>query len=61
MVVGVKLGTNTIEVSTPRQLFTPLTPSDFEVTPDGHRFLVAMPDPTPRPLNVVVNWPALMK
>jgi hypothetical protein len=32
-----------------------------EVAPDGQRFLVNVPDPTPHPLNVIVNWPALLK
>jgi Tol biopolymer transport system component len=61
MGVSVKRGTDSIEVSAPRALFALPPDSTFEVAPDGQRFLVNVPDPTPHPLNVIVNWPALLK
>jgi hypothetical protein len=61
MVVNVTLGSDTIAASAPRELFTIPSESFFEVAPDGQRFLVNVPDPTPHPLTVIVNWPSLMK
>jgi Tol biopolymer transport system component len=61
MVVNLTLGSDTVEASEPRTLFTIPPESFFEVAPDGRHFLVPMPDPAPHPLNVIVNWPALMK
>jgi hypothetical protein len=61
MVVNVTLGSDTVVASTPRELFTIPPESFFEVAPDGQRFLVNVPDPTPHPLTVIVNWPSLMK
>ena len=66
MAVALKVGADSIEPSAPRELF-PLPAVDtgvspYEVAPDGKRFLVrATPDQTPRPLTVIVNWPALLK
>ena len=62
MVVSLTLGPDSVNASVPRELFAlPPLLSFFEVTPDGQRFLVRMPDPTPHPLNVIVNWPSLLK
>jgi Tol biopolymer transport system component len=67
MAVSLKLGADSVEPSAPRELFalpprySLVFPTSFQVTPDGQRFLVLVPDPTPRPLTVLVNWPALMK
>jgi hypothetical protein len=66
MAVSLKLGADSVEPFAPRELFAlsprySLVPTSFQVTPDGQRFLVPVPDPTPRPLTVLVNWPALMK
>ena len=61
MAVNLKLGLDSVEASAPRELFTLPSQSVFEVAPDGQRFLVNVPDPTPRPLTVIVNGPALMK
>jgi hypothetical protein len=61
MSVDLTLGTDSIEASPPRQLFSLPPRSVFEVAPDGQRFLVAVPDQTPRPLTVIVNFPSLMK
>jgi hypothetical protein len=61
MAVNLNLGPDSVEASTPRELFTLPPQSNFEVSPDGARFLVNVPDPTPRPLTVIVNWPALLK
>ena len=61
MVVNLKVGADSVEASAPRELFALPPRSIFEVTPDGQRFLVRVPDPTPRALTVMVNWPALLK
>jgi hypothetical protein len=61
MAVDLKFGPDTVEVSEPLTLFAIPPESFFEVAPDGKRFLVSMPDPTPHLLNVIVNWPALLK
>ena len=70
MAMSLKLGADSVEASAPRELFAfsprysllPALPlSNFQVAPDGQRFLVSVPDPTPRPLTVIVNWPALLK
>jgi hypothetical protein len=67
MVANVRLGIDSVESSTPRALFS--LPADytawspFQVTGDGQRFLVrATPEQQPsEPLNVIVNWPALLR
>src|SRR5262245_52182321 len=46
------------EMLTGRAAFSGSTVSD---APDGQRFLVNVPNPTPHPLNVIVNWPSLLK
>ncbi len=66
MVVSVKLGADSVEPSTPRELF-PLPAVDtgqspYDTAPDGQRFLVrAAPGEAGQPLTVIVNWPALLK
>jgi hypothetical protein len=36
--------------------------SPYDVAPDGQRFLVrAVPETGSQPLQVIVNWPALLK
>jgi Tol biopolymer transport system component len=66
MVVSLKPGTDSVEPSTPRQLF-PLPALDigfspYDTAPDGQRFLVrATPGQVAPPLTVIVNWPALLK
>jgi hypothetical protein len=35
--------------------------SPYSIAPDGKRFLVAMPLGGAQPLEVVVNWPTLLK
>jgi Tol biopolymer transport system component len=61
MAVSLKPGEGSIEAFPPRELFTLPPSSTFEVAPDGQRFLVNMSDPAPHSLNVIVNWPALIK
>jgi hypothetical protein len=34
---------------------------EFEVTPDGQRFLLLLEPPPFLPMQVVVNWPALLR
>jgi hypothetical protein len=65
MSVTLKLGANTLEASAPHELFT--LPSGFaglspyDAAPDGQRFLVGVSGNVTEPLNVVVNWPSLLK
>jgi Tol biopolymer transport system component len=61
MVVSLRLDPDSVEASAPRELFRIPPESFFEVAPDGESFLVNMPDPAPRPLTVIVNWPTLLK
>jgi Tol biopolymer transport system component len=64
MVAGVKLGADSPTLSTPRELLgvpTAGVGSAYTVAPDGKRFLVATPAGGSQPLEVVVNWPALLK
>jgi hypothetical protein len=66
MAVALKLGADSVTPSAPHELFTtravvpPYTPP-YSVAPDGKRFLVAAPAGGSQPLEVVVNWPALLK
>jgi hypothetical protein len=66
MAVSLKMEADTVEPSTPRELF-PLPPVDtgwspYDATPDGQRFLVrTTPGQAAQPLTVIVNWPALLK
>ncbi len=67
MTVNLKIGSDTVEPSTPRELF-PLPAMDtgycpYDTTLDGRRFLVrATPEHgASQPLTVIVNWPALLK
>jgi hypothetical protein len=69
MAVGLKLGADTIECSTPRELFRlprisfgrpSRTP--YEASRDGRRFLtLTSSDAALQPLTLIVNWPALLK
>jgi dipeptidyl aminopeptidase/acylaminoacyl peptidase len=67
MAVSLKLGAESVEPSTPRELF-PLPAVDtgyspYQATSDGKRFLVrATPQQqAAEPLTFIVNWPALMR
>jgi Tol biopolymer transport system component/predicted Ser/Thr protein kinase len=65
MAVTLKISPISIEPSSPRELF-PLSASvtnwnPFEVSPDGKRFLVRAAAGHAPPVNVVLNWPALLK
>ena len=67
MAVSLKLGTDSVEPSTPRELF-PLPAVDsgwppYDTAPDGQRFLVraVTQQQASQPLTVIVNWPALLK
>ncbi|HEV2198793.1 MAG TPA: protein kinase [Bryobacteraceae bacterium] len=67
MAVSLKLGADSVEPSTPRELFPlPIVDngwSPYDVAPDGQRFLVrAVPQQqASQPLTLIVNWPALLK
>jgi Tol biopolymer transport system component len=67
MAVSLKLGSDSVEPSAPRELF-PLPTFElgvwrpYEATPDGQRFVVRATMQRPSaPLTVIVNWPALLK
>ncbi len=67
MAVSLKMGADTVQPSAPVELF-PLPAVDdgwspYDTTADGQRFLVrATPEHgASQPLNVIVNWPALLK
>jgi len=67
MAVSLKLGADSVEPSTPRELF-PLPAVDsgwppYDTAPDGQRFLVraVTQQQASQPLTVIVNWPALLK
>jgi Tol biopolymer transport system component len=67
MAVSLKLGADSVEPSTPRELF-PLPAvetgwSPYDTAPDGQRFLVraVTQQQASQPLTVIVNWPALLK
>ena len=63
---SLKRGTDSIEPSSPRELFAlPITNdgySPYEIAPDGQRFLVrATPEKqAAQSLTLIVNWPALL-
>ena len=67
MAVSVRVSAESAEHSTPRELFTvpwdvTSIESPYDVAPDGLRFLVqAAAEPSPQPLHVILNWPALLK
>ena len=65
MAAGLKLGADSLLPSTPRELFA-LPPGagtlqTYALAPDGKRFLVRTPAGGSQPLEVVVNWSALLK
>ncbi len=67
MSVALKLGVDSVDPSTPRELFpvsidTAIAGSPYAVSPDGRRFLVrSVAGHGAQPLQVIVNWPALLK
>jgi dipeptidyl aminopeptidase/acylaminoacyl peptidase len=66
MAVDLKLGAETVEPSTPRELFALSLRSSagptYQASRDGQRFLVLTnAEVAAQPLTVIVNWPALLK
>ncbi|MBL8295027.1 MAG: PD40 domain-containing protein, partial [Bryobacterales bacterium] len=65
MAVGLNRGADSIAPSTPRELFTFSrsigSSFPYAVAPDGKRFLVKTPVGDSGPLEVIVNWQALVK
>jgi eukaryotic-like serine/threonine-protein kinase len=68
MAVSLRVGAGAIEASTPRALFKfsrniPVGGTTlYDATADGQHFLeIADADELPQQLNVIVNWPALLK
>ncbi len=64
MAAELKVGADSVAASTPRELFA-LAPAGalqpYAVAPDGKRFLVQKPVGGSQPLEVIVNWTALLK
>jgi hypothetical protein len=66
MAASLTIGADSVEPSVPRELF-PLPAVDigwspYDATSDGQRFLVRTATAqASQPLNVIVNWPALLK
>jgi dipeptidyl aminopeptidase/acylaminoacyl peptidase len=63
MAVGLKMGPEGPEATTTHALFSvrPSYTKVYEVTPDGKRILVNQREPSSEALELVVNWPALLK
>jgi hypothetical protein len=67
MAVSLKLGPDGFEPAAPRELFqvpqrATIAGPIYEPSRDGQRFLVlTTPETAPQSLNVIVNWPALLK
>ena len=63
MAVDLRISGATLEPSSPRSLFAlPENDQQFEVSPDGQRFLInAVAKTTPKPLSVIVNWPSVVE
>jgi hypothetical protein len=61
MSVKLKLGADSVEPSPPRELFSGAG-RGYQVAPDGKRFLVLAPRESGPPLlQVILNWPELLK
>jgi Tol biopolymer transport system component len=63
MAVDMKANGAAFEAGVPQMLFQ-VTDNDWDVTPDGKRFLVSVPQlqqTGPVPITVVLNWPAQLK
>ncbi len=62
MAVSVRVGTDSVEPSAPRELFPLPTPAvnfiPYDISSDGQRFLVEAPPA--QALTVVINWPVLL-
>ena len=65
MAADLKLAADSVTPSKPRDLFAVTVgggnTQPYTVAPDGKRFLVLTPAGGSQPLEVVVNWPALLK
>jgi eukaryotic-like serine/threonine-protein kinase len=63
LAVPVKTSAATFESGVPHRLFPGPYFTGWDVTPDGQRFLMAVPplQRTQAPISVVLNWPALLK
>jgi hypothetical protein len=64
MAVGLKIGPEGIEPSSPHELFPfggALAGSRYAVAPDGKRILANQLEADLPPLEVIVNWPALLR
>jgi hypothetical protein len=66
MAAAVRIGNETVEVGTVRQVFDGIPLSDFylwDVSDDGQRILAAVParTNTPEPITLVQNWTAALR
>ena len=61
MAIDVKSGAR-FEHGAPKTLFEPRSPGQFDVSPDGTRFIgTTMERTTLRPMTLVINWRAGLK
>ena len=61
MSVSIEPGPNLVHTA-PHAMFQTTGPRDFDVTADGQRFLIAVPDvPKTSQVNVILNWTTLLK
>ena len=66
MAVSVRAGRDSIEAATPKALFKLPAPSasvtsSYDVGKEGRTFLVREPLESPQPLQLIENWPALLR
>jgi eukaryotic-like serine/threonine-protein kinase len=65
MAVSLKIGRDSVEPSAPRELFTLHAVDDgavpYDTSSNGNLLIRATPAQSSQPLNLIVNWPALLK
>ena len=64
MAVDIKATGTGLEAGVPHPLFSSAKTGSWDVTPDGKRFLAAVPQEQTAaqpPINIVLNWPSLLK
>jgi len=62
--VELKYRGSSLEASPPHELFSVppvIAGNPYEAAPDGRRFLTGVARSSSQPLNLIVNWPALMQ
>jgi hypothetical protein len=64
MAVDVRANGVALEIGVPQRLFQAPLDYGWDVTSDGKRFLLAVPQGQrnfQEPINIALNWPALLK